>query len=478
MDSLSDFLRNYDSKFSSIRRVYLAFKRDITRRVLAIELDDEMVQDAMAIILFPIPASQSSLESKATAVGDHIMVLNNLQLPDPLKDHNNQRLDQLDRLHSLMLVFMQDYLTKATAVYPPREHLCIPQMHSLVEGDLIFRGQSISPKFNLDNLRASEMKRLMKAFLMFELGCKIGKSLPRPLRRWKGRLPPMKVDVDICQAVQCIETYLCSLYGAIIGQVGDIWLPEVPSDSSEPGLLFPDSFYLDPDLVGPKLKLFYDADMKDLANFGFDMVPKFLRFDLTNPQDKREYTEPSRSNILWGVDWAEPFVQFPCPMADRLVQGSWDCTLLWARIYEQRAWVFFDDGRLYPSGADSIPGPHFPTAQFLENEHEAQAGMEFAKFAPSSPTAVSSNGAAADVHLEVSRAHTVFWIPLESQKNFRRQGYLTVNAYSERPPQTETFSTEQLPKLSARLGFGLRYTLHEPFQRAGLWQWQLFGSNV
>ncbi|RKK56117.1 hypothetical protein BFJ66_g3735 [Fusarium oxysporum f. sp. cepae] len=43
------------------------------------------------------------------------------------------------------------------------------------------------------------------------------------------------------------------------------------------------------------------------------------------------------------------------------------------KIFEQRAWIFCDDGRLYPL---EITVPHFPSERFLEDEPENMGWFE------------------------------------------------------------------------------------------------------
>ncbi|KAF4446216.1 hypothetical protein F53441_10101 [Fusarium austroafricanum] len=371
-----------------MRQTYIAYKQDIVRNVLATDLDEILVQDAMAIILFPT-GLQGSKESRTDAVFSHLDKWTYSKFLDPLEDHNPHLLGKLDRLHSLILIFIQDYITKATSPYPPRDYLCLPQIQPpSADGYLIFRGRDITPKFNTENLSALETKRFFRAFLRYELSCKAIKALPRSLEHWCEQIPTIRVHILSMEAMYCVHTYLCSLYGAVFAQTGDGWLPETPADSSpERELLFPDNFYADPDLykAGLRYTLGDEILASDFAKHGFDLITKYIRLHMDD-QGKafREELEdfsydefPGRREEFWfpivtfhdpaeleeeetepgGNEW--PMAYQICPEFSQWTEMEG----LWGNIYRQRAWVFFDDNRLYPS--TSIPGPHFPTEAFL-----------------------------------------------------------------------------------------------------------------
>ncbi|KZL84238.1 hypothetical protein CI238_09927 [Colletotrichum incanum] len=134
---------------------YLKSKGYITRTLLASDLDDEMIQDAMAIILFP---SQCTTGHFATLARRHCQSWAAQQLRNPLrkpsKKRNRRFIKKLDKLHVRLLFFIEDYRTKATAVFPPREYICLSGS-SPIQNQLTFKGQPCSdawlPKITPDS---------------------------------------------------------------------------------------------------------------------------------------------------------------------------------------------------------------------------------------------------------------------------------------------------------------------------------------
>lgn len=97
----------------------------IIRSSLATDLDYDMIQDAMRIILFPVwqinvPPLESSENMSPSWLAQ--------QLSNQFKKRG--RIENIDKLHSRLLLFIEDYLTKATAEYPPREYRCLPRLSS------------------------------------------------------------------------------------------------------------------------------------------------------------------------------------------------------------------------------------------------------------------------------------------------------------------------------------------------------------
>ncbi|KAF5644471.1 hypothetical protein F52700_2470 [Fusarium sp. NRRL 52700] len=358
----------------TLLRLYLSVKSKILRSLVAADLDDELIQHAVAIVQFP----DRSQFRKA-----HLATWNERQLPNPLQGHYPDIFQKVDKLHSLVLRLMQDYITKATSDFPSREYLCLPNLNaSALDGHTVFRGQRITTLFRTDLLTESERKRFLKAFLLFELNCKAVESgLGSRLQLRRSVLyvaPKALVSSRDTKAVQCIHTYVCSLHGAIFAQCGDAWLPEPPNESSlEPGLIFLDSLYLDPNtyLLDFGVRQPHDG-VTDHAKFGLELVVELLDYDISNPQQKE------RLLVRLGEFWNSyqrgaasyshlTFKASPNIADGGLLYGYLKRQLtspmgLQGKVFEQRAWVFFNDLRLYPLRCIA---PHFPSAAFLENEY-------------------------------------------------------------------------------------------------------------
>ncbi|KAF5585763.1 uncharacterized protein FSUBG_12352 [Fusarium subglutinans] len=59
-------------------------------------------------------------------VRDHLQRWQDKTFASPLAKHDDYLFQQLDSLHNMLLHFIQDYCSKATAPYMPREYICLP----------------------------------------------------------------------------------------------------------------------------------------------------------------------------------------------------------------------------------------------------------------------------------------------------------------------------------------------------------------
>ncbi|KAK6857775.1 hypothetical protein PG995_005474 [Apiospora arundinis] len=369
-------------------RQYMESKVSIASKWLASDLDEEMVQDAMAIIHFPSPHSASNFSSRSRYAlidwtgkkmsssirlpslhidshfsnRDHHVLIDWVakRLPNPLRSpfrlQDNQLIIQkLEKLHGRLLLLIEDYITKATAPYP-RE------------------SQPVSPRFDASELTGPERSRLLKAFLRHHLI-----SLVHQAQAW---------EYD--------QGYPEELYH-------DAWLPECAQDSTSPhphGLLYPDNLYMNPNLYASDFSCqpAYRSITSKLAVFGFELIWPLLRstmagrqgrdrvinwFNDTFPRSDR--TGNHRAPVRWytNIDWRDWCDLYPGKyMASHtnlneenheknpgmyriLYPRVSNVFTLQKRIYRQRAWVFFDDDRFYPSSSTKA---HFPTPEELDQE--------------------------------------------------------------------------------------------------------------
>ncbi|SPJ72440.1 uncharacterized protein FTOL_02168 [Fusarium torulosum] len=383
-----------DSKPSILRMIqaspimlqeYLAYKKHIIRQVIAAEFDEQMMQDAMAIILLPIPRStvwDELSKRQSQPICEHILAWSKSQLPDPIKDGNDDLLSQLNKLHSQLLLLVEDYITKATASFPPREYLCLPHIQQpLTEGHLMFRGVKVTPRFNSANLTSLERKRFVKAFSVYELLCKLSNApyASRLIRQHR------EVSYAEYEAVGCVHNYVRSLYGAMFAQCNDGWLPSTSTGASlGPGLIFPDTFYFDANSYSTNLGLLGKMPQRDTAasfsTTGLDYLTIFLGYDLANP-DEREAVK-AQIEYIW--DFERPFQSYTWDTSFMLLltteptfKNGCESSMykqlslnrdgkLRYKIFQQRAWVFFDDSRFYPQ--ESTERPNFPSERFLMEE--------------------------------------------------------------------------------------------------------------
>ncbi|WXC57082.1 hypothetical protein SNK03_003006 [Fusarium graminearum] len=356
---------------------YLAFKKHIIRKVIGFDQDE--MQDAMAIILFP----GKRIRTKRQAAPVRVLLRNwsNRQLPDPIENKDDRLISRLNKLHKRIMLLVEDYITKATAFFPPREYLCLPQGRHSSEGHLMFKGVKVAPRFNSTNLATFERKRFVKAFLMHELVCKMKNiiDLPVGFRR-------RKVSNGDIETLNCVHAYYCSLYGAIFAQCSDAQLPSNPTGGSfESELQFPDTFYFDTNSHTHKVGLFsfnmFGGDPPDYSDgfsrLGLDHLADFLRYDMAQADDREalkvliQDSTFDKQIYCWKTQLASIFhrtrrAEDSCDSAmykqlslDRDSELRYD-------IGRQRAWAFFDDSRLYPQ--DTIERPIFPSDSFLKKQ--------------------------------------------------------------------------------------------------------------
>ncbi|KAG5783931.1 hypothetical protein H9Q73_002431 [Fusarium xylarioides] len=240
---------------------YLERRTHIRQSLIANDLDEEMMQDALAIIQFLPTRGVPSINIR--------VVRRHLQ----------------HKLHSMLLYFIQDYCSKALSSYMPQEYLCLQgvQLPSPT-AELVFRLIPITASFNPDNLTKMELERFLKAFLLYELNCKVAKILgtsPNPANP-SNNLPRRSIKPSENEAIHCVHTYVRSLYGACIAQREDGFLPSGPDGSEfEAPLVFPDNFCFDPDIyTGDRgLRGNYHGDATShLAKLGLETIAGFTGY--------------------------------------------------------------------------------------------------------------------------------------------------------------------------------------------------------
>ncbi|KAI8944805.1 hypothetical protein F4801DRAFT_570442 [Xylaria longipes] len=196
----------------------------VCRRELAADFDDDMVQDAMAIILFP---TRHTAGVFSRPLCHHYRSWEAQTLPNPLRrpddecdDTPSDHLVRLYRLHSRLLLFIEDYLTKATATDPSREYFGLSPL-SLYSQYLTYMGHPLSPRFSAANLTGPERQRLFRAFLRYELLCKMYCSDNLGDSSWYYKLSSLwkykgqtfqQVEAE---AILCVQSYVESLHKAI-----------------------------------------------------------------------------------------------------------------------------------------------------------------------------------------------------------------------------------------------------------------------
>ncbi|KAF3809984.1 hypothetical protein GCG54_00002433 [Colletotrichum gloeosporioides] len=121
--------------------------RDLIRRLhVQKDLSGDLLQAAMAVVLFPGPGSNEA------SISHHLDNWRNNRLPDPFpdpKDPNNEiHIERLDNLCGYLRLVITDYLSKATSARLPFA-------------------------FNINNMETDERCRVYRAFLQYEILSKV-----------------------------------------------------------------------------------------------------------------------------------------------------------------------------------------------------------------------------------------------------------------------------------------------------------------
>lgn len=433
-----DMIRLTHASPVMFREYSLSRKLRLARLFVTDKLSDGLINDAMAVALFPPPRA-ASLDDYVDAAERHMAKWGAQTLPNPVRENNLDGILMLERIYRQLRVFVEDYCAKATAEFPPRAYVCLPNFNSS-ESQLLFKGQKIDNGFDIDTLTTSESHRILKAFLWYELNRKIDQvyrasdeefQLPfhvgfearmRLIEPWRDRFNA--VPVWEREAVRCVFGYIEDLYKALFAQVFDEWLPHPPTCATPPlgakkhsrfGLLFPDNIVFG-GLYWYSCEAFdHNGGLKQLSNpfAGLDPITHILgavsaqqngfsRFkkwchDSHEAYPRANATTPRWRNPYLCIDrLAAPqktclfrYRQHPWdqgPGMCRILQSrlpektprdpqrQWKVDRLHHKMFRQRAWVFFDDERLYP-GRDIET--HFPELEELQRQRMLMGRKEY-----------------------------------------------------------------------------------------------------
>lgn len=376
-------------------RTFVSNETYILIQRVAEDFDELMIQDAMFIILCPptdgdihltaesplsplsppFSASPHSFSTTHDSLQGFLTAWKNHRLVNPFVSGDKRLLVYLQQLHDHLLFYIEDFLTKATSIYPPRDYLCLPDRY----GYLTFRGRRISKRLDAECLTSSERTRFFRFFLRSEVRERIRK-FPNTLhkgnqiRRYAGR----KFRKDEREAFCSLFVYKASLSCALAAHSGDFWVPDVPQRPlgglSTTELLPPDSFFFDTRYYIPKKWPYH----------GLNILGQSIQAELS------KWHEQDSSGSIF-----ESWLKGP----SLILPGAWDnftgperlcsvpdedCPGLYAKlrpgaslrqisIYGQRAWDFLDNDRLFPKDS---PFPLLPTLDDIDAEYAKAAALD------------------------------------------------------------------------------------------------------
>ncbi|CAG7562034.1 unnamed protein product [Fusarium equiseti] len=353
--------------------------------------NDNLLQDALGILGFDATKTDDQATKRHFDRYTAKELLNPLDLPESERD--DATIANLHRLFSRLGMFIEDYMGKATASDPVLEYLRHPPAVTYT---------NTKKSVTLDDLPSLERYRLFRAFLKYEVLCKVFD--PRlvdlmPKSEWdeKSRASWKHIDSRLYESIHCVNEYVKASFGGLFARLA--WAQKRHPDSffdwsNDKGLLYPDnmavsSFTYYRDVLRNPV---YERVQKWSDARGFDLLAHLITH-----MGKSPHNSPTLLHWLCSLS---------VEIRDRMGEGIWGgflenqqalhpepseprgglSLLLVSRIYEsedpgdegenkatfstigphrfeyrqrkiyrQRAWMFCDSARFYPP-FDS----HFP----------------------------------------------------------------------------------------------------------------------
>ncbi|KAH9240181.1 hypothetical protein K456DRAFT_1719506 [Colletotrichum gloeosporioides 23] len=138
------------------------------------DLSGDLLQAAMAVILFPGPGSDEA------SISRHLDDWRNNRLTNPFSDpkhpNNKIHIERLDNLCGCLRRVITDYLSKATSVRLPFAYRTLPTWSNPHYSQMTTQRdlrQHHSNSFNINNMETDERCRVYRAFLQYEILSKI-----------------------------------------------------------------------------------------------------------------------------------------------------------------------------------------------------------------------------------------------------------------------------------------------------------------
>lgn len=367
------------------------FQSSFHRHFIVHTLDEDLIQDALAIIHFP-RLGQGAFDSEAqrkSAVKAHLQVWGDKAFANPLKGagRNTVQARQLKALLGKLWLYIKDYLSKATSQCLPHAYLELPSFshddftESERQFTLSMSAGAASP-FDLHLLTPDEQRRILHAFLRYEILCKIYSPLGHgkesrftstakriivddaeegyehntfnPFRYWDWRLleeyEKRKQGDSDRRLLSCVREYVVTVYGALIAEQGNVPIPDAQElgefeNAPRHGMRRVsdyDSLWGDENRKRAGEIDWSDGVVSLMATAGFDLLTSTLNssgddfrqftFALSNETQRR----PPHVNVT-NVD-----IQIGAP--SRKDQASWYANDF-VRLHRQRAWALLEGPR-------------------------------------------------------------------------------------------------------------------------------------
>ncbi|KAG8667124.1 hypothetical protein FPOAC2_12277 [Fusarium poae] len=344
------------------------FKAKLTLDLILADLDYESLQDAIAIVSFPLN-DEGPRFSK-------MIVPNLMDKWEAYEIGNGFIGTRIGKLYYCVRKYIHDYMLKATSSYLPRAYCGLP----LLSDDCTsFKHETLQSEFDLGSFGVVGRRRLFWAFLRYELMSRIrfykatvdsSYTPPPRLSQRYGR--PFLSWED--EAIRCVQTYVSSLYAAHFAQWHGIQLPadrratdRYPFQRMDWIMFQAKKWSLPGQLMG-RLEEYGFRFVTDLINDAKKATedqkgPEWLHNLLCKLKDldqgELDDVHKPRVTTIWEDFKNGRRVPDLCARTiwqdNRPTSEAWEC-------YRQRAWVFFDEARLHPQHSVLVDLPEIPTS--------------------------------------------------------------------------------------------------------------------
>ncbi|EKJ69281.1 hypothetical protein FPSE_10534 [Fusarium pseudograminearum CS3096] len=286
-------------------RIYIRYRQTIARQrlstMLHLDVDGSILQDAQAIINFPVILKDSSVLRRD--VHRCLDTWDARGFPNPLMEQANpESVTPVHHFFARLIFFIEDYISKASDPFPTRAYMTLPTMNRFAP-TMRFKGREIDDieHVSFADLDPSVQRRLLQAFIRFEFRCKIYHPFVWPLIQGTAYEDMIfnankSLSMEDHEEIYCVSEYLNGMYSAIIVQSDDdIWFPDRPSPTTDHGLLFPDTYCI-------RIYTFVsDADLdllawKRMPNLGLDPLSALLQY-LDSHSSSRYYIRDRVQNF-------------------------------------------------------------------------------------------------------------------------------------------------------------------------------------
>ena len=421
--SLRSLFKAIPSVRSHFKQYEISILHGIFRNLMPDDQERNILKDVLAVI---------DLNSGKYDNGDFKEMLRDRRRKELSRPPDLRQLRQVWLLISRIILLIEDNVSKATSLYPPRAYMGLPDLEWGIGSK--FKGQSLETRpVSFTSLGRHERYRLLRAFVRYQLLCKAHRTFSSRFMT-KDIFESHIFDGDNApdlSAFSSTHDYYKALWGAVFAQSGDSWLPELPTEchgaptslvKSPRRLLYPDNTFFDADRYFNDLSLGTEhrPDLVDeLANCGLGLVCGTLN-NLSEAQDWGGLFKIWLKELIMKVPKFSPWIyeigyyrRWGRRTLEELVPEAWEffsskvmsssdrdslrpyiaknlrvnqiiadeqlelCERPYVRqaqIYRQRAWGLLDDERLY---ANTIrPFPTFEQLHVLETLLDREGGPE------------------------------------------------------------------------------------------------------